>query len=168
LQEPKGKMFSVDYSSFKVPTFPEGDGTGKHWWLLLLVHTTHNAHTRIEKTDNIREFIQKNDPTQSDRAVWQIAAAVSVEDEMKAEFFRDKFANATIRGSLSRSVVLEQMAALMELDVYNSLAVIFRTDDAEEILERRPRNLLESVTKKKKKKYKGSWRRGFTQLGVTK
>jgi predicted DNA repair protein MutK len=154
--------FSVDFSSFKVPTFPEGDGTGKHWWLLLLVNTNHITHTQIEKTDNIREFIRKNDPSLSDRSVWQIASAVRVEDELTAEIFEDKFKNATIRGSLSRSVVLEQMAALMGLDVYNSLAVIFRTDDAEEILERRPRNLLESVTKKKKKKYKGSWRRGFT------
>jgi len=154
-------MFSVDFSSFKIPTFPEGDGMTKHWWVILLVNP--DSHTSIEKTDNIREFIQKSDPARSDRTVWQIAAAVRAEDEMRAEVLRVTFANATIRGSLSRSVVLEQMAELMELDMYNSLAVIFRTDDAETILERRPRNLLEIVTKKKKKKrYKGSWRRGFT------
>jgi hypothetical protein len=158
-------MFSVDFSSFKIPTFPEGDGLGKHWWLMLLVNTnpSQNFHTKIEKTDNIREFIQKTDAGHADRVGWQIAVAVKVDDEMAAEVFRVTFANATIRGSLSRSAVLEQMAELMELDAYNSLQVIFRTDDAEEILERRPRCLLEGVTKKKKKKkYKASWRLGFT------
>ena len=156
-------MFSVDFSSFKIPTLPENDGMGKHWWVILLVNP--KSHTSIEKTDNIREFIHKTDPTHLERTGYQIAAAVRVDDEMKAEVLRITFANATIRGSLSRSVVLEQMAALMGLDVYNSLAVIFRTDDAEEILDRRPRNFLENVTKKKKKKkYKMSWRRGFNQL----
>ena len=154
-------MFSVDFSSFKIPTFPEGDGMRKLWWVMLLVNP--NQHTKIDKTDNIREFIRKGDPTQVEQTPWQIAAAVRVEDEITAKIFREKFANATIRGALSRSVVMEQVAELMELDIYNSLGVIFRTDDAEEILERRPRNLLEGVTKKKKKKkYKGNWGRGFT------
>lgn len=139
----------------------------KQWWVILLVNP--KCHTSIEKTDNIREFIQRTGPPHVERANYQIAAAVPVDDEVKAEVLRSTFANATIRGSLSRSVVLEQMAGLMELEVYNSLAVIFRADDAEQTLERRPRNLLESVAKKKKKKkYKVSWRREFTQLGWTK
>jgi hypothetical protein len=154
--------FSVDFSSFKIPTLPEGDGMGKQWWVLVLVNTNQTQHTNIVKTDNIREYIPKPGPKQSDRALWQIAAAARVDDEITAEVFRERFQNATVRGSLSRSVVLEQVAGLMELDVYNSLGVIFQTEDADDLLERRPRNLLENVTKKKKKKYKGSWRRGFT------
>jgi hypothetical protein len=122
-------MFSVDFSPYKTPGLVGEDELRKRFWVLLLVHSDYSSHTKIEKTTNV---LRNLDST----GLWRVAVAVPVPDATTADKFVEHFTNATIRGSLSRSVVFEQVAHDLGFTVYNDLNVIFKLASAERLLVR--------------------------------
>lgn len=121
-------MCSVDYSEYKSIGNAE---VVKRWWVILLVHNNHNSHTKIEKTADIARYLGTKD-------AWRVAVVAAVPNITTAEKFVEYFLNATIRGSLSRSVVFEQIAVELGLTVYSDMTVIFKQTNAEQLVARQP------------------------------
>jgi len=127
-------LYAIDYLPFRVfdaQAVQEEDDC--RWWVLLLTHAQCKSHTKIEKSKSLREVkslcLANN--------VWRVAVIIELPNDHAATKFMEKFQNATIRGSVSRSVVFEQVAAILGFDVYTDLGAIFKFPGADLLLQRK-------------------------------
>lgn len=141
-------MSHVDFAPCKVELEPQLSEY-RTWWLLLMVNTDHPTHTKIEITNDLSGFWLKT--ISIGGKIWRAGVYVKVGDEADATVLKDEFSESTLRGQLSRAVVLEKIAGRLNYEVYNDIGSLLQLENAEELIRREHVNNLPKHKQRKTK-----------------